>query len=325
MYCVVRFKDTATSDNATGTWSQRPDHVTTSSSNISFTNQHLPGNRFQITLFLKNVTKNANAVYILTVKFMNGKCSFSCPTISLKVENECYNKEPEPMDNNMTIINTNLNVPFLRLAANYSGDMDSAHYKVCWWKGHAWDDEIQTGNKYSIKTYNKQTFCSFTDELIIYNLSVNDAGLYTAVVTGIHGFTSKRTYFQVNIEQNSKMRFLPLLSIAVGAVAIVTVGVCICVCIQRRGSHREVESEYYIVPAFYTCAMCDFLGSGYSFAYNSLLLQEVACNNIVLSYLLGSGAAQQLLDSHYRDTNEEELARQYGVFCVKIQLHYTYT
>lgn len=250
--CVVTFNDSATSANAVGNWSRWPENRTwrLELGNDSFTTQNLSDNKYSMNLFLTNVTKSAEALYTFTVKFMNGKCSFSCPGMKLKVLHECYNKEPRPIatDHNMTIIHTPLNAPSLELAANYTGDTDLSHYGIAWWKGDFGDFAIQASDKYLPK-HNKHTLCSFTDKLIIYNLSKSDAGLYTAVVWGPHGLGS-RTYFQVqvkNIEQNPNEKnlngFVALaIVVPIGIVVVASVGVvCICLYVQRKRSHLEVS------------------------------------------------------------------------------------
>lgn len=253
MYCVVMFNDNATSDNAVGSWSRWPENKTWSMEldNDSFTTQHLSDNNYRMSLFLTNVTKSAKALYTFTVNFMNGKCSFLCPDMELKVEHECYNKEPQPIatDRNMTIIHTHLNALSLELVANYTGDTDPSHYGIAWWKGDFGDFEIQCSNKYLIE-HNKHTLCSFTEKLIIYNLSMSDAGLYTAVVWGLHGL-GHRTYFQVNIDQNpndqnpnkkSLNGFVVLaIVVPIGIAVVASVCVSIFLYIQRKRSHSEVS------------------------------------------------------------------------------------
>lgn len=249
MYCEVIFNDNVTSADAVGNWSRRPEDQTWYSKlgNGSFTSHHSSDNTYYMSLSLTNVTESAEALYTFTVKFMNGKCSFQCPNMTLTVEHECYNKEPKPTDRNMTIIHTQFNRP-LELTANYTGDADTAHYKIYWWKGDFGDFKIKKSDKYSLE-HNKHTVCSFTDKLIIYNLSMADAGLYTAVVAGLHGLGSK-TYFQVNIEQTSNKKkkksngfFALTIVVPIGIAIVISVSVCIYLYIRRKRGHQQEEGK----------------------------------------------------------------------------------
>ena len=145
---------------------------------------------------------------------------------------------PEPMnDSNVTIVSP-VDVPYLNLTAVFTGD-DNVHNII-------WSYEsvyvLQERDKYTI-SHKDIPPCIIVKELIIHNLSMSDAGIYSARVQDSHNIK----YFNVIVfesKQNPKKSIL--LEIIVPAVAFICASICVCicvVCICCRKKKRDCKSS----------------------------------------------------------------------------------
>ena len=241
LHCEVEFRNTTLSDHDTRvTWSKQPKRNSTS--NISLCH-HLSDDRYKITiiLVLANVTKQDRAAYALTL--INNCCSFSCPKMSLTVGDNCSSEIPKPAQPEGTV--SVLNMSNMKLAANFSGDSDAAHYRIVWSNSSIFDlATFGTSGKYLTK-HKVISPCFFTEELIIHNVSVADAGLYTALVTGPTGFGAN-TSFEVpesDLTDEDDPEIVPiyssLISVGVFALTVSMVGICFFMYTRRKKSCLE--------------------------------------------------------------------------------------
>ena len=243
MYCEVKFRDASISASAVANWSRWPGR-TESLAKTSQTHS-LSGNYSRFTLSLSNVTRFDQADYtIVWTFFVSGKsCLFPCPTMSLSVRDECYFRIPQPMHGNMTIT-TPIDVPSLTLVANFTGDGE--HYRIVWSNSSVYDLEyFGTSQKYFIK-HSETSSCFFTEELIITNISVADAGMYTAEAAGYFE-SGNLTFFEVKIAQDSTLEksgvFAPVLAVFVPVLGTLATGTAVvlvlCSCIYMHKKKKQ--------------------------------------------------------------------------------------
>ena len=256
MYCEVKFRDASISASAVANWSRWPEG-TELLAKTSLTHS-LTGNSSRFTLSLSNVTRSDQADYtIVWTYFVSGKnCSFPCLTVALSVRDECYFKIPQPMHGNVTIT-TPINVPSLTLVANFTGDPVREHYRIVWSNSSVYDLEyFGTRQKYFIK-HSKISSCLFTEELIITNVSMADAGLYTAEAAG----SGNVTFFEVIITKKTKSTILaPVLGTLVAIIIAVVLMLYRCIYIHKKkgkcsviGKHEQVPPVVFHVVPFHIC------------------------------------------------------------------------
>ena len=213
-----------------------------SSQNVPFQPQvSYDGNNIIASLTLRNITEDDRGIY--TVTFSNACGSVSCQ-FSLMVD-ACYMR-PDPVKKEVTI-NASHNVSTLTLRADFSGTTDQTHWMVIWSNSSA-SNLGNFGSKY--RTNRVVSDCFFTEELIIHNVSVSDAGLYFAKVYDSSD-TGVNTTFHVNImKQGDHKRKKSKVSASVCSLAVsVTVvlpvvgGVSIGMYLKLRRKRNRRHSE----------------------------------------------------------------------------------
>ena len=236
MNCEVNFTNSSVASTTMATcqrrWSSR--QSATACTNATITHR-LPGNHFNISLPLSNITEEDQAVYTLSISYSE-KCSFSCPDISLRVADWCFGRTPEPVNPGMVNITAPHDASQLSLVANFTGDTDSARFSIVWSNSSTRNlKRVGTRNKYFTKRSIVST-CLFTEELIIRNVTMLDAGMYEARAAGLQS-VGNVTYFKVNIDQeeSSHLSLLVIVVIVVVTITLATaVGICIGVYTYRR-------------------------------------------------------------------------------------------
>ena len=236
MFCEVNIGSATLANSTEVEWS------VPSSQNMPFQRQVSDdGNNINASLTLRNITEDDRGIYAVTFSNMCG--SVSC-RFSLKVD-ACSNR-PDPVQKEVTI-NVSQNVSTLTLRANFSGTTDQTQWVVIWSNSSA-SNLGNFGSKY--RTNRVVSDCFFTEELIIHNVSVSDAGLYFAKVYGSSD-TGVNTTFHVNImnrgdqkrkkaeESASVCSLLGSVTVVLPVVGGVSIGIYLKLRRKRNRRHSE--------------------------------------------------------------------------------------
>ena len=178
MYCVVEFHNSSATSSAVATCARSPERNTEDPHANCACTHHLSGNRFNITLSINNVTKADEADYTLSVEYF-GNCSYPCPQIHLEVD-ECLGRVLQPVNRSNVTIVSSVNTPSLRLAGIFEGD--EANNEVMWSNSNTLDLKREGARGKYVVGYKFLSPCTFSEELVIHNLSMSDSGIYTASV-----------------------------------------------------------------------------------------------------------------------------------------------
>ena len=186
MFCEVNIGSATLANSTEVEW------PVPSSQKVSFQRQVSDdGNTIKASLTLRSITEADQGLYTITVYNTCG--SVSCESKLEVIPDACSNR-PDPVQKEVTI-NASQDVSTLTLRANFSGTTDQTQWVVIWSNSSA-SNLGNFGSKY--RTNRVVSDCFFTEELIIHNVSVSDAGLYFAKVYG-GSDTGVNTTFYVNI------------------------------------------------------------------------------------------------------------------------------
>ena len=233
MYCEVEFSDPSVTA-ANPTWKRsplRPHHAPPA--NVSFTYQ-TSGNLHIVNLTVRNVTDVDVATYTLAI---GGDCLFEC-NITLKVL-ECLGIPPQPTTQHNITITASLSDSSVSLVANFTGQTTQLTYPIIFSNRSVNDLLLYQSKKYSFESHIFQK-CVRSVVLVIHNLSMGDAGLYTARAIGL-GHSSREVFFDVKVIDpgTDKNILLPLISLVAMVVVFVAVILCVGVCVHRRKKGRR--------------------------------------------------------------------------------------
>ena len=240
----MEFSNESTAQTAIVDWRRFPRRPTWAPPlNYSFTNHSL-GNIVTVDLVIRNVTREFDAAdYTILV----GDCLTPCANISLKVRDKCHTK-PQPTAQRNVTVTAYISDSYVTLPANFTGDESLVNYPVVFSTGTVSDllNHETLRNKYSIKC-RVYSNCDFSVELVIWNLTMEDAGVYVAQAEGLK-FGSREIFFHLEILDRGSDVDIALL-VAVGASAAVVVlgilGGCVCcLCRKRKKVLSNCQGQY---------------------------------------------------------------------------------
>jgi hypothetical protein len=224
MSCRVDFLDPRTAASASATWSRFPNRPSWAPPVSDSFPQHSSDNNFSVNLVIRNTTREFDdAEYRIKIEF-SGQCSYICGPFNLKVRDECYERLPQPLNRTNVTVTTTLGAPTLKLAANFTGDR--LYYGIVFSNSTVTDLPEYGKDKYSTRLQ-ALSQCVFTAELTIQNLSMADAGLYTARAVGLDNHSSD-VFFDVRIiDRKAERSLLPLIALVLLVMSLVLLGVCV--------------------------------------------------------------------------------------------------
>ena len=238
LYCTFEFDDTVTALSAKPKWSSQ-DGLARNVIPSLYTSDTL----LNVTVILSfyNVTKNDGDIYTLSVRYLES-CTKQCDhSISLTVMPECFGRVPEPINDSNVTISSSVDVPYLNLTAEFTGD-DTSH-NIIWSRDDG--DVLRETDKYTI-SYRRTQPCTITKDLIIYYLSMTDAGVYSVRPQRSNNVKYfKVILFESKPNPNHKKESV-LLAIIVSVAAFISVCICLCIgvlCIRFRKKKRACESN----------------------------------------------------------------------------------
>ena len=148
----------------------------------------------------------------------------------------------------MTQRNVSVTAPLsatsVKLVANFTGDANMLNMLPVIFSNETVSDlnSLSQSHKYSWETQ-KYSNCIISVTMVIHNLSMTDAGLYTARATGL-GYSSKEVFFDVKIVNPATEKdFSKLISLSAVVFFLLPVALCATVYVNWRRKRQKNYQE----------------------------------------------------------------------------------